>query len=69
MQNFALGLVERLKVHMDPALQISQDHSGWHLFHVNCSTQLGDIGKLAEGALYPAVHVTIRDVKQRQSQY
>ncbi|PKU39458.1 rna-directed dna polymerase from mobile element jockey-like [Limosa lapponica baueri] len=36
---------------------------------VNCTTQLGVAGKLAEGALNPAVHTTNKHVKQYRSQY
>ncbi|GAB0197840.1 hypothetical protein GRJ2_002249400 [Grus japonensis] len=39
------------------------------LQHVDCITQLGVVGKLAEGALDPIVHVADKDVKQCRSQY
>lgn len=35
----------------------------------DCTTQLGVIVKLAEGALDPTVHSTSKDIKQCQSQY
>jgi len=39
------------------------------LRHVNCTTQLGVIGKLAEGALDPTAYVTDEDIKEYLSQY
>ena len=39
------------------------------LQHVDHTTQLGAISKLAEGALNPTVHVADKDVKQHRSQY
>jgi len=39
------------------------------LHPVNCTTQLGVVSKLAEGALNPTVSVTNKNVKQCCSQY
>ena len=39
------------------------------LQRVDCTTQHGVVGKLAEGALSPTVRVPNKDVKQQQSQY
>uniref|UniRef100_A0A8B9EXI7 Adenylate kinase 4 n=1 Tax=Amazona collaria TaxID=241587 RepID=A0A8B9EXI7_9PSIT len=51
---------KRVKVPLDgiPSLQC-----------INRTTQLGVIGKLAEGALNPTVHVTHKDVEQDRSQH
>ncbi|PKU48936.1 hypothetical protein llap_792 [Limosa lapponica baueri] len=71
VQDLALGLVERLEVCMGspfkPVHVPLDDITS--LQHVNCTTQLGVIGKFAEGALNTTVHVTYKDVKQLQSQY
>ncbi|KAK4821259.1 hypothetical protein QYF61_017137 [Mycteria americana] len=71
VQDLALGLVELHEVHMGPPLKpVKVPLDGIpSLQRVICTTQLGIIGKLAEGALNPAVHVTNKDVKQRRSQY
>ncbi|KAK4817103.1 hypothetical protein QYF61_027966 [Mycteria americana] len=58
VQDPALGLVEPHEVHIGPLLQLVQVPlddilSFWH---VNCTTQLGVICKLAEGALNLAVN-------------
>ncbi|GAB0188195.1 cAMP-dependent protein kinase inhibitor alpha [Grus japonensis] len=71
VQDLALGLVELHAVHTGPPLKpvkIPLDGIPC-LQHVDRTTQLGVIGKLAEGALDCTVHVTDKDVKQRQSQY
>jgi len=67
VQDLALGLVEPHEVHMGPPLrlvQVSLDDipSFWC---VNCTTQLGVICKLAEGALDHAVYVLDENVKQQ----
>ena len=53
VQDLALGLVENCKAHMDPLLKLVQvSLDGIPAFwRVNCTTQLGVICKLAEGAL------------------
>ncbi|KAK4817045.1 hypothetical protein QYF61_026353 [Mycteria americana] len=71
VQDLVLGLVEPHEVHMGPLLQLVQVPlddilSFWR---VNCTTQLGVICKLAEGALDPTVCVIDGDIKQRWSQY
>lgn len=38
--------------------------SGPEPLHVGCTTQLGAIPKLAEGALHPTVSVTDEDIKE-----
>ncbi|GAB0176555.1 hypothetical protein GRJ2_000120700 [Grus japonensis] len=71
VQDLALGLVELhvlciglclkpVKVPLDGILSLQ---------HVDCTTQLGVVSKLAEGALDPTVHVANKDVKQCRSQY
>ncbi|KAK4832392.1 hypothetical protein QYF61_022247 [Mycteria americana] len=71
VQDLALGLLEPHEVHMCPPLQLVQvPLGGIPSFQlVDCTTQLDVISKCAEGALNPTVHVTNKDVKQRQSQY
>ncbi|KAK4810922.1 hypothetical protein QYF61_013330 [Mycteria americana] len=58
VQALALGLVEPHEVHMGQLLQLVQVPLDdiLSLRHVNCTTQLGVICKLAEGALDPAVY-------------
>jgi len=60
VQDFALGLVEPHEVHIGPPLQLVQvtldDISSF--WHVNCTTQLGVIFKLAESALNLAMSLT-----------
>ncbi|KAK4810853.1 LOW QUALITY PROTEIN: hypothetical protein QYF61_008825 [Mycteria americana] len=70
-QDPALGLVEPHEVHTGPLLQLAQVPlddipSFWR---VNCTTQLGVICKLAEGALDLAVNVIDENIKQYWSQY
>ncbi|KAK4806259.1 LOW QUALITY PROTEIN: hypothetical protein QYF61_013403 [Mycteria americana] len=70
-QDLALGLVELHEVHTGPLLQLVQVPlddipSFWC---VNCTTQLGVICKLAEGALNPTVYVVDEDIGQHWSQY
>ncbi|KAK4828658.1 hypothetical protein QYF61_000376 [Mycteria americana] len=71
VQDLALGLVELHEVHTGPLLELVQVplDSIPSLQHVECTTQLGVICKLAEGALNPTVLVTNKDVKQHWSQY
>ncbi|KAK4824175.1 LOW QUALITY PROTEIN: hypothetical protein QYF61_011472, partial [Mycteria americana] len=67
----ALGLVEPHEVHTGPLLELVQvplDDS-LSFWHVNCTTQLGVICKLAEGALDLAVHVIDENIEQHWSQY
>ena len=71
VQDLALGFVELHEVHMGPPLkpvQVPLDGIPSPQ-HVDCTTQLGVIGKLAEGALNPTVHVHDKDVRQHWSQY
>ncbi|KAK4819146.1 hypothetical protein QYF61_025826 [Mycteria americana] len=58
VQDLALGLVELHEVRTGPPLKpVKVPLDGIpSLQHVNCTTQLGVIGKLAEGALNPTVH-------------
>jgi len=53
MHDLALGLVEPREVHTGPLLEVVQvPLDGTPSFRcVNCTTQLGVISKLAEGAL------------------
>ncbi|KAK4829762.1 hypothetical protein QYF61_006486 [Mycteria americana] len=71
VQDLALGLFELHEVHTVPPLKpVKVPLDGIpSLQHVDRTTQLGVIGKLAEGALNPTVHVTNKDVKQRWSQH
>ena len=71
MQDHALGLVEPHDVHMGPLLELVQvPLDGIPSFWcVSCSTQLGIICKLAEGALSVTVYVIDENVKQHRSQY
>ncbi|KAK4819021.1 hypothetical protein QYF61_024137 [Mycteria americana] len=71
VQDLALGLVEPHEVHMGPLLQLVQVPLDGilSLRHVNHTTQLSVVCKLAEGALDPAVYVIDEDIKQYQSQY
>ncbi|KAK4810921.1 hypothetical protein QYF61_013329 [Mycteria americana] len=65
VQALALGLVELHEVHMGPLLkpvQVPLDGIP-SLQQINCTTQLGVIRKLAEGALNPTVYVTDEDIK------
>ncbi|KAK4818846.1 hypothetical protein QYF61_020065, partial [Mycteria americana] len=71
VQDPALGLVEPHEVHTGPLLQLVQVPlddilSFWS---VNCTTQLGVICKLAEGALDLAVNVIDENTEQHWSQY
>ncbi|PKU42541.1 hypothetical protein llap_7164 [Limosa lapponica baueri] len=71
VQDLALGLVELHKVRMGPHLKpVQAPLDGMpSLQRVDQATQLGVIGKLAEGALSPAVRVSDRDFEQHWSQY
>ncbi|KAK4830254.1 hypothetical protein QYF61_009321 [Mycteria americana] len=70
LQDPALGLAEPHEVHMGPLLQLVQVPLDGipSLRRVTCTTQLGVICKLAEGALNPTVYV-IEDTRQYWSQY
>ncbi|KAK4832298.1 LOW QUALITY PROTEIN: hypothetical protein QYF61_021697 [Mycteria americana] len=68
-QNPALDLVEPHEVHMSPLLQLVQVSlddilSFWR---VNCTTQLGVICKLAEGALDLSVNVIDENIEEHWS--
>ncbi|KAK4830147.1 hypothetical protein QYF61_008635 [Mycteria americana] len=71
VQDLALGLAELHEVHTGPPLKpVTVTLDGIpSLQCVDHTTQLGVIGKLAEGALKPTVHVANKDVKQCWSQY
>ena len=70
VQDLALGLVEPPEVHMGPLLQLIQvPLDGIPSWCVSCTTQLGVICNLAEGALNPTVYVTDENIKQYWSQY
>jgi len=71
VQDLVLGLAELHAVHTGPPLQpVKVPLNGIpSLQSVNHTTQLGVIGKLAEGALGPTVHVTNKDIEQHQPQY
>jgi len=71
VQDLALGRVEPHEVLADPLLKLIQvpldDIPS--LRHVNHTTQLGVVCKLAEGALDLTVYVIDEDIKQYWSQY
>ena len=69
MQDLALGLIEPYEVHAGPLFKLLQDplDAILSLRRVNCTTQLGVICKLAEGALNPAVYVIDENTKQNSS--
>ncbi|KAK4831900.1 hypothetical protein QYF61_020047 [Mycteria americana] len=71
VQDLAFGLVEPHEVctglFFKPVKVPLDDIAS--LQHVDRSTQLGVISKLAEGALNPTVHVTNKDVRQHRPQY
>ncbi|KAK4823100.1 hypothetical protein QYF61_025838 [Mycteria americana] len=71
VQDLALALVEPHEIHMGPLLELVQVPLNGIPFlrHVNHTTQLGVICKLAEGTLNPTVHVIDEDIKQYWSQY
>ncbi|PKU44258.1 hypothetical protein llap_5451 [Limosa lapponica baueri] len=71
VQNLALGLIELHEVYAGPLLKpVKVPLDGIpSLQYVNRSTQLGVIGKLAEGALSSTIHVANKDVKWFCSQY
>ncbi|GAB0208383.1 cAMP-dependent protein kinase inhibitor alpha [Grus japonensis] len=71
VQDLALGLVELHAVLMASPLQpVKVPLDGIpSLQHVDHTTQLGVVSKLAEGALDPTVHVANKDIKQCRSQY
>jgi len=68
VQDLALGLIEVHEVRTGPPVKVPLD-SIPPLQCVDCTTQLGVIGKLAEGALNATDHVTDKDVKQHQPEY
>ena len=66
MQDLALGPAELHEVHISPLLKLAKvplDGTP-SLQHVDPTTQLGVVGKLAEGALNPTVYAADKDVKQ-----
>ncbi|KAK4830748.1 hypothetical protein QYF61_013198 [Mycteria americana] len=71
VQDLALGLVEFHEVCMGPPLKpVKVPLDGIpSLQCVDHIAQLGVIGKLADSALNPTLHVANKDVKQRWSQY
>ena len=71
VQDFALGLAEPHEVCTGPPLKPVQDPLDGIPFlqRVNHTSQLGVVGRLAESALDPTVHVAGKDVKQWWSQY
>ncbi|KAK4827407.1 hypothetical protein QYF61_017837 [Mycteria americana] len=71
VQDLELGLVELHEVRTGPLLKpVKVPLDGIPFLQcVDHTTQVGIIGKLAEGALNPTVHVTDKDIKHHQSQY
>ena len=71
MQDLVLGLVEPHEVHTGPPFKpVKVLLNGIpSLQRVNRTAQLGVIGRLAEGALNPTIHVANKDVKQLWCQY
>ncbi|PKU42935.1 hypothetical protein llap_6755 [Limosa lapponica baueri] len=70
-QDLAFGLVVPHAVCTGPLLQLVQVplDAILSLGYVNCTTQLGIICKLAEGALNPTVYAIDENIKQYWSQY
>jgi len=71
VQDLALDLVEPHKVRMGPPIKpvkVPLDVIR-SLQHVDCTTQLGGVGELAEDTFNPTVHVASKDVKQCCSHY
>ena len=71
VQDFALGFIEPHHVHLGLLLepvQVAVDGI-LSLEHVDCTTQLGVIHRLAVGALNSTVNVIDEDVKEHQSHY
>ena len=66
MQDLALGLVEPYEIHTGLLLELVQVPLDGipSLRCVSCTTQLGVICRLAEGALDPTVYVSDEDIKQ-----
>jgi len=64
VQDLALGLLKLHEVRTGPPLEpVRVPLDGIpSLQRVDCTTQLGVVSKLAEGALDPTVHVTNKDV-------
>jgi len=71
MQDLALGLVDPHDVHTGPFFKLVQvPLDGIPSFWcVSCTTQLGVICKLVEGALDLAFSVIDKNVKEHRSQY
>ena len=71
VHSLALGLAEPHEVHVGPPLDLAQVPLDGilSLRHVDHTTLLGVICKLAEGALVLAVYVIDEDIKQYLSQY
>ncbi|KAK4808149.1 hypothetical protein QYF61_000129 [Mycteria americana] len=71
VQDLALGLIELHDVCTGPPLKpVKVPLDGIpSLQCVDCTTQLGVVSKLAEGALNPTAPVTDKDVKRCRSQY
>ncbi|KAK4822236.1 hypothetical protein QYF61_011877 [Mycteria americana] len=65
-KDLALGLVELHEAYLKPVKAPLDGIPS--LQHINCTTQLDVVDKLAEGALNPTIHVANKDVKQCQSQ-
>lgn len=65
MQNFALVRIELHEVCTDsPFKPVHFTLDGSTLLQcISCTTQLGFLGKLAESALSPTVHVADKDIK------
>ena len=70
MQDLALILVEPHEVHILPLVELVQVILDGipSVRRVDCTAQLGVIGKLAEGAVDPAAYVIDEDIKQYWSQ-
>jgi len=71
VQDLALALVELHEVHTGAPLQpVKVPLNGIpSLQCVNHTTQLGAVGKIAEDALSPTVHVADKDIKQHRPQH
>lgn len=68
VQDLTLCCVEFQEVVIVPPIKVTL-HGTTSVQHVNHKTQLGVMGKFAEGALIPLVHVADKGVKMHPSQY
>lgn len=61
VEDLALGLAELHDVHMQPILKTFNAIPS--VLHINCTTQLSAIYKLAESVFNPIIYVKDKDIK------